>query len=90
MLEVTARSAANLLQINPDFAALFYKKVRQVIDYYLSLQADEVFSGLTELDESYFSGVRKGKRGRDAANKAAVFGILKRQSKVYTVIVDNT
>ena len=53
VLEVTARSAANLLQINPDFAALFYKKVRQVIDYYLSLQADEVFSGLTELDESY-------------------------------------
>ena len=90
VLEVTARLAANILGIQPDSAILFYKKIRQVIEHHLSLEADEVFDGHIELDESYFGGVRKGKRGRDAANKAAVFGILKRQSKVYTVIVDNT
>ena len=28
VLEVTARSAANLLEINPNSAALFYRKIR--------------------------------------------------------------
>lgn len=47
--------------------------------YHLSLQADELFDGEVELDESYFGAVRKGKRGRGAAGKTAVFGILKRK-----------
>lgn len=42
------------------------------------------------MDESYFGGVRKGKRGRGAAGKVAVFGILKRDGKVYTQIVPDT
>lgn len=49
------------------------------MDYHLSLQADELFDGEVELDESYFGAVRKGKRGRGAAGKTAVFGILKRK-----------
>ena len=86
VLEVTARSAANLLEINPNSAALFYRKIRQVIAYHLELQAD-VFDGSVELDESYFGGQRKGKRGRGAAGKVAVFGLLKRNGKVDTVTV---
>ncbi len=39
------------------------------------------------MDESYFGGRRKGKRGRGAGGKVAVFGILKRGGKVYTQIV---
>ncbi|MEG2748657.1 MAG: IS1595 family transposase, partial [Acinetobacter sp.] len=35
VLEVTARSAADLLDIHPNSAALFYTKIRQVITYYL-------------------------------------------------------
>ncbi|PSJ80798.1 IS1595 family transposase [Neisseria iguanae] len=88
--EATARAAANLLDINPNSAALFYRKIRQVIAYHLELQAGEVFDGTIELDESYFGGQRKGKRGRGAAGKVAVFGILKRQGKVYTIVVENT
>jgi transposase len=90
VLEVTARSAANLLDIHPNTAALFYKKIRQIISYHLALRASEVFDGCIELDESYFGGVRKGKRGRGAAGKVAVFGILKRGGKVYTVVVEDT
>ncbi len=37
-----------------------------------------------EADESYFGGRRKGKRGRGAAGKVPVFGLLKRNGKVYT------
>jgi transposase len=43
--------------------------------------------GLVEVDESYFGGVRKGKRGRGAAGKIPVFGILKRGGKVHTVMI---
>ena len=39
------------------------------------------------MDESYFGGSRKGKRGRGAAGKVAVFGLLKRGGKVYTQVI---
>jgi transposase len=64
VLEVTARSAANILKINPNSAALFYRKIRQVISFNLDKEAHEIFQGDIEIDESYFGGVRKGKRGR--------------------------
>ncbi|MCK3657055.1 transposase [Pasteurellaceae bacterium Macca] len=90
VLEVTARSAADLLGIQSNSAILFYRKIREVISYHLALEVDEVFDGQIELDESYFGGHRKGKRGRGAAGKVAVFGILKRQGKVFTVVVSDT
>ena len=79
-----------MLEIQPNSAALFYRKLREVIVHYLDLEAHEIFGGAVELDESYFGGVRKGKRGRGAAGKVAVFGILKRGGKVYTKVVMNT
>lgn len=88
--EVTARTAADLMGIQANTAILFYHKLRLVIDYHLSLEAKELFDGEVELDESYFGGKRKGKRGRGAGGKTAVFGILKRNGKVYTVVVKDT
>ena len=90
VLEVTARSAADLLEIQPNSAALFYRKIREVITYNLELEAHEVLEAAVELDESYFGGVRKGKRGLGAVGKGAVFGILKRGGKVYVKVVPNT
>ena len=49
-----------------------------------------MFDGEVEVDKSYFGGQRKGKRGRGAASKVAVFGLLKRNGKVHTVTVPNT
>ena len=89
VLQVTARSAADILDIQPNSAILFYRKIRMVISYHLALATDEVFEGSVELDESYFVGWRKGRRGRGAAGKVVVFGILKRNGRVYTVVVDN-
>ena len=90
VLEVTARSAADILLIQPNSAALFYRKIREVIASHLEGESLEIFDGFIELDESYFGGVRKGKRGRGAAGKVAVFGILKRGGKVYTQVVNDT
>lgn len=47
------------------------------------------FSGEIEVDESYFGGRRKGKRGRGAANKIPVFGILERGGKVRVEVVED-
>ena len=89
VLQVTARSAADILGIQPNSAILFYRTIRMVVSHHLVLAADEVFEGSVELDESYFGGRRKGRRGRGAAGKVVVFSILKRNGRVYTVVVDN-
>ena len=47
----------------------------------------QAFEGEVEIDESYFGGRRKGKRGRGAAGKTPVFGLLKRGGKVYTQMI---
>jgi transposase len=90
VLQVTARSAADMLGIQVNTSALFYHKIRQVIWTRLELQAEEMLGGEIELDESYFGGHRKGKRGRGAAGKVIVFGILKRDDRVFTKVVADT
>lgn len=46
--------------------------------------------GEIEVDESYFGGKRiKGLRGRGASGKLPVFGLLKREGKVYTEVIDD-
>ena len=54
------------------------------------MEIDTVFSGEIEFDESYFGGKRKGQRGRGAAGKVPVFGLLKRGGKVYTKIIPDS
>lgn len=51
--EVTASSAANLLEIQPNGIALFYHKLSKVIVYYLDQETHKIFGGTVELDESY-------------------------------------
>ena len=46
-------------------------------------------SGEIECDESYFGGKKKGPRGRGAQEKVKVFGMLERQGRIFTAIVDN-
>lgn len=52
VLEVTARSAANIVGILPHSAALFYKKIRTVISEHLEEESKELFNGQIELDNS--------------------------------------
>ena len=82
---VTARTASELVDVNKNTAAYYFHRLRLLI-YQTSLHL-EMFEGEIEADESYFGGTRKGKRGRGAVGKVAVFGLLKRNGKVYTVVV---
>ena len=84
-----ARTAAALTGVNRHSATLFYHKLREVIAAQLALEAPDL-NGEIEADESYFGGVRKGKRGRGAAGKVPVFGLLKRAGKVHAVMITDT
>ena len=83
----TARCAASIVGINLKSAAYYYHRLREIIAYQLEQESHEVFDGEIEVDESYFGGTRKGKRGRGAAGKVPVFGLLKRGGRVYAKII---
>ena len=89
VLQVTARAAADLHGMQANTVALFYRKIRLVIAERLEDQGGS-FSGEIEVDESYFGGARKGPRGRGAAGKVPVFGLLKRGGKVYALPIADT
>lgn len=80
-----ARAAAELVGVNRNTAVSFYNRLRMIIAEELT-KASPV-SGAIEVDESYFGGRRKGKRGRGAAGKVPVFGILKRRRRVSTQVI---
>jgi len=51
--------------------------------------AKALLSGEVEVDEAYFGGRRKGKRGRGASGKVPVFGILEREGRVFVQVIPN-
>ena len=57
---VTTRSAADLAGVNRKTAAYFFHRLRQIIAR--PLEDSLPVEGLVEVDESYFGGVRAGKR----------------------------
>jgi transposase-like protein len=78
---VTARTAADLLDLDRKTAAYFYHRLRQIIA--AEMEKASPVAGCIEVDESYFGGYRKGKHGRGATGKVPVFGLLKRGGRVY-------
>ena len=85
--DITASKTALLLGINRNTINRYFLLFRQKIAAHL-LNKGELFSGEIELDESYFGARRvRGKRGRGAAGKTPVFGVLKRGGEVYVEIV---
>lgn len=57
-----ARTAADLVGVNKNTAALYYHRLREIIT--ARIEDESPLSGEIEIDESYFGGYRKGKRGR--------------------------
>ena len=79
----TARCAAALIGVNRKTSAYYFHRLREIIADHLEREADRIVGGEIEVDESYFGGRRKGKRGRGASGKVPVFGLLKRGGRVY-------
>jgi len=85
-MDLTATDAAELTGLSVRATNTIYLKVRQRIAQ--NCEAQNPFRGEVEIDESYFGPKRiRGKRGRGAGGKTIVFGIFKRNGRVYTEIV---
>lgn len=85
-LEVSARKIAQQVQLSYPTVLKAVTIIRIALVANTN-DAKDLFNGEIELDESYFGGRRKGKRGRGAYNKVPVFGILERNGTVLVEVV---
>ena len=84
--DLDATKTARFLGLNRKTVNHYFNCFREKIVRYSIEQSK--FSGEVEVDESYFGARRvRGKRGRGAAGKTPVFGILKRDGKVFVTVV---
>ena len=87
-MDINASKTALLCGVNRNTVNSIYSKIRlKIIEYTLTSIQDY---GEFEVDESYFGARRvRGKRGRGAAGKTPVFGLLKRDGKVWVNVIEN-
>lgn len=85
-LDVSARKIAQQVQLSYPTVLKAVTIIRIAI-VANTKDAQDLLNGEIELDESYFGGRRKGKRGRGAYNKVPVFGILERNGTVLVEVV---
>lgn len=86
--DCTADYTSKKLSISGKTIDDWYMYLRTVILWHQERERSEVLGWTVEMDESYFWPTRiKWKRWRWAGGKTIVFGLLKRNGKVYTEIV---
>ena len=86
--DLTAAQTARLTGLSRRSVNSIFLKIRQRLAE--ECEAQSPYSGVVEIDESYFGPQRvKGKKGRGAGGKTAVFGVFQRGENVYTKIVPN-
>ena len=84
--DLDASQIAKITSLNRNTVNRYLQAIRDRIALFCKKQSP--LSGEVEVDESYFGARRtKGRRGRGAFGKTIVFGIFKRNGKVYTEIV---
>ena len=87
-IDESASKAALIVGVHINTAERIFKLLRQRVAFVALQETEKELSGEFEVDESYFGAKRiRGKRGRGAAGKTPVFGLLKRNGKVYTQII---
>ena len=86
-LDFSATVVAQLTGLTRKTVNTIFLKIRERMAQDCERQSP-LSAGEVEVDESYFGARRvRGKRGRGASGKTIVFGLLKRDGKVYTEIV---
>jgi len=87
--DCTAIQASQIALVNRNTAQRYFAHFRMLViqDGWQEREQYEIGNGV-EVDESYFGPKRqRGKRGRGASKKVIVFGLLKRQGKVFTRVI---
>jgi len=75
----TARSAADILKIQPNTSALFYRKLRELISTHLEQESYETFGGELFIDEKILTA-------HEDQDKYIVFAVFIKNGKVFTKI----
>lgn len=88
VLQASANHAAKSVGVSYPTAYTAFRRFREVLADLAEAEGRKLL-GEIEVDESYFGGRRKGRRGRGAAGKVAVFGLLERHGRVCAVVVPN-
>jgi len=83
-LEISTRRMAKELEVHYSTALKAVDSIRMSIVMH---SGDNLLKGIVEMDETYFGGRRKGKRGRGALHKMPVFGILERNGRVFVNVL---
>ena len=82
-VDLNATQIARVAGLNRNTVNRLLQGIRERIA--LVCEAESPVSGEVEVDESYFGARRvRGLRGRGARGKTIVFGLVKRQGRVYT------
>lgn len=85
-VDLNATQIAQIANLNRNTVNRLLQGIRERIAF--ACEAESPVSGEVEVDESYFGARRvRGLRGRGARGKTIVFGLFKRQGRVYTEIV---
>ena len=88
----TTRSGVSAKELQRQLGVTYkaaWRMGHEIRKHMATVDGDEPLSGDVEADETYIGGKRKGKRGRGAAGKTIVFGMLDRDGDVVTKVVPN-
>lgn len=72
---------------NPKSAWYLLHKIRYMKKKHAS---SNLLSGIVEVDETYYGGRKRGKRGRGSENKAPIFGLVQRGGRLSITLVKDT
>jgi transposase len=82
-----AYRVASDLGLDYQVVSRIYQRLREAIYHVAELEAGKLKLEI-EIDDAYFGGRRKGKRGRDAGEKSIVLGLLERDGGAYIKVVE--
>jgi transposase-like protein len=86
--DLTANEAEEFLGLNNKTVQDWYRYIRKALAWYSEIEFRDKLEWEIEADESYFWPTRvRWKRDRWAGMKTIVFGLLKRNWRVYTEII---
>jgi transposase len=68
----TAQTVAALCGVNRKTAAYYFHRLREIVALELEAEGEALFDGEIEVDESYFGGNPKGRRGRGCGENTSI------------------
>ena len=84
---ISSIQLAKMLGVTQKTAWYLAHKIRYIMLYNTF---NKKLTGTIEVDETYYGGKKKGKRGRGSENKTPIFGMIQRNGRLIIVPVEDT